>query len=151
MRRPFYVLPAPVLFVAVLGMAGLLNTLWPWPLPFDLSLAFLGWTVMDIGAVILLWTAWLMIHRKTTLSPFGRPQRLIQEGPFKWSRNPIYVGLLLVYAGVALLWAQFWCWLLLPVLVVLLQVGIIRHEERLLAQHFGDSYHEYCQRVRRWI
>lgn len=151
MQRPFYVLPAPVVFGAVLGLAQLLGMLWPLELPLDLGWAFAGWTLIDIGAVLLLWTAWLMIYRKTTLSPFGKPQRLLREGPFRFSRNPIYIGMLLLYLGVAMLWSNLWCFLLLPVLLVLLQVGVIRHEEKLLLRHFGEDYRQYCLKVRRWL
>lgn len=92
-----------------------------------------------------------MFWRKTTLSPYGKPQRLLQEGPFRFSRNPIYLAFLVIYIGIALLWAQLWAWILLPLAVLLLNFGVIRHEEKLLLQHFGDEYVHYCKKVRRWF
>ena len=151
MQRPYFVLPAPIVFIAIAGIAGLLNHLWPLLLPSADGLIYAGWGLLDTGMVVLLWTVWLMLWRKSTLSPYGKPQRLLCEGPFRVSRNPIYIGMLLVYLGVSLLWGNLWCFLLLPVLVVMLQVGIIRHEERLLLEHFGEDYRQYCQKVRRWL
>lgn len=99
----------------------------------------------------MLWTVWLMLWRKTTLSPYGKPQQLLTCGPFRVSRNPVYIGMLLIYLGVSLLWGDVWWLLLLPVLLMMLQVGIIRHEEQLLRLHFGTDYDDYCRKVRRWL
>lgn len=151
MQRPYFVVPAPVLFIAVAGVAALLDRVWPWTLQGSSGLFFLGWGLLDIGAVILLWTIWLMLWRKTTMSPYGKPQQLLSEGPFRVSRNPLYIGMLVAYLGAGLLWGNLWCLILLPLLVALLQVGIIRHEEQLLCKHFGDDYTQYCRKVRRWL
>jgi len=151
MQKPFFLLPAPLSFALVVGVAWLLNSLWPWPLASDLWSFYAGCGLIDIGAVFLLWSAWLMFWRKTTLSPYGKPQLLLREGPFRFSRNPIYLALLLIYMGIALLWAQLWAWLLVPVVILLLNFGVIRYEEALLQKHFGDEYVDYCKKVRRWI
>ncbi len=51
----------------------------------------------------------------------------------------------------ALLWGSLWPWLLLPALIVVMQRGVIGHEERLLGELFGEEYRDYCRRVRRWL
>ena len=53
--------------------------------------------------------------------------------------------------GAALLFADVWVWLFLPVVLVAVSFGVIRHEERLLMQHFGDDYRNYMNKVRRWL
>lgn len=151
MKKPLFLLPAPLTFGLVAAVAGLLNWLIPLPLPSSMWSVFIGWGLLDIGAVLLLWTAWLMFWRKTTLSPYGKPRRLLQQGPFRLSRNPIYLAMLIMYMGVALLWAQLWAWLLIPAALLLLNFGVIRYEEKLLVQHFGQEYAQYCKKVRRWL
>ncbi len=63
----------------------------------------------------MLWAGLLMLWRKTTVNPYGEPARLLEEGPFRFSRNPIYLADSLIYCGIALLWGSLWPWLLLPV------------------------------------
>ena len=151
MQRPYFVVPAPVLFVAIGGIAALLGHLWPMPLPAEIGWWYGGWFLVDVGMVLLLWTAWLMLWRKTTLNPYGKPQQLLCEGPFRVSRNPLYVALLVIYLGVGLLTANLWWLMLFPLLVLLLQFGIVRHEEVLLQKRFGADYSRYCKKVRRWL
>ncbi|MCZ4238087.1 isoprenylcysteine carboxylmethyltransferase family protein, partial [Staphylococcus equorum] len=79
------------------------------------------------------------------------PRKLLVDGPFRVSRNPIYLADSLLYGGVALLWGSLWPWLLLPALVLVMQRGVIVHEERLLDQLFGEDYRAYRSRVRRWL
>lgn len=151
MQRSYFVVPAPILFVVVAGAATLLGRLWPLAMPDSEGLFYGGWALIDAGTVFLLWTAWLMFWRKTTLNPYGKPQRLLSEGPFRVSRNPLYIGMLIMYVGGGLLWGNVWFFLLMPLLVAWLQFGIIRHEEQLLRKHFGEDYIEYCRKVRRWL
>lgn len=151
MQRPYFVVPAPVLFVAAGGVAALLGRLWPLPMPQMGGLWYGGWFLVDAGMVLLLWTVWLMLWRKTTLSPYGKPQQLLCEGPFRLSRNPLYIAMLITYLGVGLLCSNAWWLVLFPLLVLLLQFGIVRHEEVLLRKHFGEDYVRYCHKVRRWL
>lgn len=151
MRKPYFILPAPVVYAAFLLLAWVLGTLWPMPLASNTWILFFGWTAIDAGMLLMLWTAWLMLWRKTTLNPYGKPQQLVTEGPFRVTRNPIYVADTLLYIGVALLFADIWAWLFLPVVLFAVSVGVIRHEERLMMQHFGDDYHQYMSKVRRWL
>ena len=76
---------------------------------------------------------------------------LIEEGPFRFSRNPFYVGLLALYLGLSLLAPTFWGLVLFPASVLLILWGAIRPEERYLHDRFGATYDEYASRVRRWL
>jgi protein-S-isoprenylcysteine O-methyltransferase Ste14 len=76
---------------------------------------------------------------------------MIEEGPYRLSRNPLYVGLLALYLGVALLAPTFWGLVLFPAAVLLVLWGAIRPEERFLHKRFGASYDDYTRRVRRWL
>jgi len=82
----------------------------------------------------------------------GQPTHaMIEEGPYRLSRNPLYVGLLALYLGLALLAPTFWGLVLFPAAVLLVHWGAIRPEERFLHQRFGAPYDDYTRRVRRWL
>jgi protein-S-isoprenylcysteine O-methyltransferase Ste14 len=113
---------------------------WRVPLGWALVLFFVGWNG---------WSLWLFGRHRTGLLP-GRPtEALIEDGPY--SRNPLYVGILALYLGLALLAPTFWGLVLFPVAVLLLLWGAIRPEERYLHERFGPPYDHYSSRVRRWL
>lgn len=144
-------LPPPLIYLLFLAAAWALDGLLPLGLPQTLWTHYLGWGLIDAGVVLMLWAGLLMLWRRTTVNPYGTPAKLLEEGPFRVSRNPIYLADSLIYVGIALLWGTLWPWLLLPLLILTMQRGVIVHEERLLNQLFGDAYRDYCRRVRRWL
>lgn len=144
-------LPPPAIYLLFLALAWLLHRLWHLALPRNLWTHYFGWGLIDAGVLLMLWAGLLMLWRKTTVNPYGKPARLLEEGPFRFSRNPIYLADSLIYCGIALLWGSLWPWLLLPLVIYVMQRAVIRHEERLLVQLFGAAYRSYCARVRRWL
>jgi protein-S-isoprenylcysteine O-methyltransferase Ste14 len=121
--------------------------------PFDLG----GWRVPLGWALVLFFVAWngwsllLFGRHDTGLLPGQPTDALIEEGPYRFSRNPLYVGLLALYLGLALLAPTFWGLALFPVAVLLILWGAIRPEERFLRERFGAPYDDYTRRVRRWL
>jgi len=93
----------------------------------------------------------MMLARNTALAPHRSTTTLISEGPFSLTRNPLYLSVLLLYAGITVLANEVWMLCLLPVMFVALDRGAVIHEEEYLERKFGDSYLEYKRRVRRWI
>jgi protein-S-isoprenylcysteine O-methyltransferase Ste14 len=116
-----------------------------------------GWRVTVGGGLLLLfagwngWALWLFARHGTGLLPGQPTQAMIEEGPFRLSRNPLYVGLLALYLGLALLAPTFWGLVLFPAAVLLVLWGAIRPEERFLHERFGAPYDDYARRVRRWL
>ncbi|MHB0807403.1 methyltransferase family protein [Stutzerimonas nitrititolerans] len=108
-------LPPPAIYLLFLALAWLLHWLWHLALPRNLWTHYFGWGLIDAGVLLMLWAGLLMLWRKTTVNPYGKPARLLEEGPFRFSRNPIYLADSLIYCGIALLWGSLWPWLLLPV------------------------------------
>jgi protein-S-isoprenylcysteine O-methyltransferase Ste14 len=106
-----------------------------------------------IGGVLLaLFCVGMFLVIRTTLIPFGRASNLITCGPYRFTRNPMYLSLTLVYLGVVGMLAQPWpllFWLPLPVWI--LNAIVIPFEEARLREVFGDEFREYCANVRRWI
>jgi protein-S-isoprenylcysteine O-methyltransferase Ste14 len=92
-----------------------------------------------------------MRRAQTSLNPSEPVKALVIEGPFKVTRNPIYVGFTLIYIGIALLVNTLWPLLLLPVVQNVMRQGVIEREERYLERKFGQEYLAYKERVPRWI
>jgi len=144
------VLPPGYFFLAIMFMAafhllipGRRIIAFPWNLPGLLPL--LSGIALDIIADRR------FKRDSTTVKPHEESAVLVVDGPFRLSRNPMYLGMVLILAGVAGLMGSLTPWLVVPAFAVLLDVIFIRAEERMLEEGFGDAYREYRKRVRRWI
>jgi protein-S-isoprenylcysteine O-methyltransferase Ste14 len=149
-------LKVPVPWVFILGyLAGL-------PLQFWLShgalspradwvSARLGAVLFALGAVIAGWGLTLFHGARTTTVPGQTSRLLMTRGPYRLTRNPMYVGLTLAYLGEAGLLRQIWPLAVLPLVLAYLQWMVIPLEEAKLREAFGEQYEAYRERVRRWI
>ena len=88
---------------------------------------------------------------KTTIKPFEKSTALVTKGVFNYTRNPFYLGMILIIFGIALLHGSITPFIIVPAFAILIERVFIVHEERILIETFGDQYNEYCDRVRRWI
>ena len=120
--------------------------------------ALAGDSTRVVGIVLvvafLLWNGWalsVMAANRTSILPGGATTAVLHKGPFRLSRNPLYVGLIALDAGLALVIGSFWAVLLVPVGIGALLWGAIWPEERYLTGKFGDGYTAYRARVRRWL
>lgn len=116
---------------------------WPWK---SLGVAFLV-----AGAMLNLNADKAFKVNNTTVKPFQESARLITKGVFGVTRNPMYLGMALILAGIATMAGTVTPFLVIPVFVVLMDWVFIRAEEGMLAQRFGDQWLDYKQRVRKWI
>lgn len=146
--------PPPLLFILGFMIGTLLNRVWPLSLvaPERLTIRLIpGWFFVGIG-LLLLAAAMLTFQRlRTAIYPNQPATSIVTRGPYRFSRNPMYVALTLAYFGFVLLTNALWPLLLLPVVLVVLRAVVIRREEHYLATAFGAEYEEYCKRVRRWF
>jgi len=146
------VLAPPPLIYAVALVAGLLANR-PRPTPF-LSRALskvLGWPLVVGGLVLGLWGFREMRRAGTNVDPYHPTTAIVAGGPYAFTRNPLYVGMALIYAGISARANALPAALLLPVVLHLVDRGVIKREERYLEGKFGDEYLQYKGRVRRWI
>jgi protein-S-isoprenylcysteine O-methyltransferase Ste14 len=148
--------PPPVAYLGPLILGLLLNRKIPAPfLPRGLA-RILGLPLIG-GGVLLGGLTYRTMRRADTPiigEPFipGKPTAtLITDGPFRYSRNPGYLGAAMVYAGIASLANALWAVLLLPVTLLTMRRTAIEREERYLERKFGEEYLRYKARVRRWI
>ena len=114
-------------------------------------IAYLGAAPVALGVLIVLISAGLFRFRKTTINPFGEPAVMVQDGFYRFSRNPMYLGMLLVLAGIGLWLGNVLALLLAPAFVVIMTRWYIVREEQVLEDRFGEVYRAYRSRVRRWI
>jgi protein-S-isoprenylcysteine O-methyltransferase Ste14 len=111
----------------------------------------LGLPLVGGGMVLTTWFIRTMHGADTTLDVDKSVSSLVQDGPFRYSRNPGYLSLAMIYAGISILRNALWAILFLPLLLLLTQRELIEHEERYLERTFGEEYLAYKRRVRRWV
>ena len=104
-----------------------------------------------LGAVLLFAAAARFIRAGTNIPTHRPTTALVTEGLYRFSRNPIYLGLTLIYLSLALGFSSLASLALLPIVLRVMQVGVIQREERYLERKFGESYLAYKSRVRRWL
>ncbi|WP_185968497.1 isoprenylcysteine carboxylmethyltransferase family protein [Paracoccus sp. M683] len=114
-------------------------------------LASVGWLIALAALVIMIW-AMVHFHRsKTSPNPFGQPSALITDGPFRWSRNPIYLADAALLTGLCLAFRALPALVLIPVFVAIINRRFIAPEEARLATAFPAGFAAYANRVRRWL
>jgi protein-S-isoprenylcysteine O-methyltransferase Ste14 len=104
-----------------------------------------------VGVLLAASSLGLFRAARTTTIPYKTASKLVTWGPYRFSRNPMYVSLTLTYLGVAGIQAQIWPLLLLPLTVAYLHRTVIPLEEARLRDVFGEAYMRYCASVRRWV
>lgn len=103
------------------------------------------------GVGLIFWCLTLFVRRRTPIKPFTESTALIREGPYRVSRNPIYLGLALVLCASAAGLGSTTPWLPVAGFVALIQQRFVRREEDLLRARFGAEYEAFCGQVRRWL
>ncbi|MDP1680190.1 MAG: isoprenylcysteine carboxylmethyltransferase family protein [Burkholderiales bacterium] len=147
--RPATVLPPPLIYAAcLLGAWWMEGRL---PLGFGPAGRELGWIVIALGLAGMAWALAAIWGNHTTVNPYKAANNLVTSGPFRFSRNPIYVSDWLVYVGVMLLMQTLWPLLFAPLIWGLMRYAVIAHEEAHLEAKFGAEYRAYKARVRRWV
>jgi protein-S-isoprenylcysteine O-methyltransferase Ste14 len=143
--------PPPLIFLAGLGIGFGLEAFLPSP-------SFPGWLSWSLGtalvcAGVVLAASFIKAFRRagTPVNPGEPAKALITTGPYRLTRNPGYLGMALAYAGIAVLSGALWVLALLVPVLLLIDRGVIRREERHLERRFGAEYLRYTGRTRRWI
>jgi protein-S-isoprenylcysteine O-methyltransferase Ste14 len=147
---PGVIAPPPVIFGAGLGFGFLFHSWIPFNLlppglrrPLAIALGILG--ISCLVALIQFWRA------GTSPEPWRPATRLVTGGIYRISRNPMYVGMTLLYLAASCWWNSAWPVVLLPAVIMVMHLGVIRREEAYLRGKFGQAYADYANRVRRWF
>jgi len=148
---PGVIAPPPLIYLAGLVIGLGLGYFLPTPfLPRSLAYG-LGVVLIVIAVGIRLWGGQVMGCAGTSIKPTVPTTALVTTGPFRFSRNPLYISVTLLYLGIAIAAQSVWALVLLLVVLAVMQRGVIDREERYLERRFGADYIRYKERVRRWI
>lgn len=149
--RPAVIAHPPVLFGGALLTGAALDWLIPLPMLVPAAGRAPGIALIVVGLALAGWCVRLFRRAGTSLPTHRAATALVTDGPYRLSRNPIYVALTTLSIGVALWSNSAWMLGLLIPTFVLLNIGVIGPEERYLEAKFGDAYRGYRARVRRWL
>jgi protein-S-isoprenylcysteine O-methyltransferase Ste14 len=144
----------PFLYLACLVLGFVLDRLLPLPLMYP-EVISIGWTAggaLSLIGVAIMAAGIRNFSRAATPVPSNQPVRaLVTTGIHGWSRNPIYVGMFLLYAGIGIAARSPWVLIFALPLFIILRYGVVAREETYLERRFGDAYRDYKARVRRWL
>jgi protein-S-isoprenylcysteine O-methyltransferase Ste14 len=110
-----------------------------------------GGLLVAAGLVLFFWGLATFARQRTGIMLQQAATQIVAAGPYRWSRNPMYVAFTMVYVGLAVVCALVWPLLVLPVVLLVLSALVVAREERYMRATFGAGYADYCERVRRWL
>ncbi len=141
----------PVYFLIAILLMLFLSYFMPVSLLIYMPLRVFGVILAIAGIVLNIFSAREFIAAGTPIKPFEQSIRLVQTGPFRFSRNPMYLGMIITLVGTWIALGSFSPVLVIPVFFIILQEGFIRQEEKIMLETFGDEYRDYCATVNRWF
>jgi len=148
---PSLLAPPPLLYLGTLAIGLLLHWWHPLALFPRYGTAFLlGGCLLLLSAAFARWAFVSMKQVGTSANPYTPATSLTTDGPFRYSRNPIYLAMTGLYLGIGLLFNALAPMLLLLPLLAAMNWGVVRREENYLTARFGIAYRDYCRQVRRW-
>jgi protein-S-isoprenylcysteine O-methyltransferase Ste14 len=143
-------IPTPVWLLGLIGAALLID--WPLQLPAIVQHRPLGVGLIVVGIVFAIWTQLVFRKHKAEIYPWSEKHTaLVTSGPFRFTRNPMYLSLVVIGIGAALLAGTWLMWLVPVVVFALDNFVIIPFEERSMERTFGEAFRAYRARARRWI
>jgi len=151
--RPSAIPWPPLLFAAALAAGVLLGRLTPlpWPGLDDLAARIIGYGLGATGVALMAWGFLTLYRANTTVLPHRRVERLVTHGAFRFRRNPIYMGEVLLLLGLAQATGNIWMAIMAPLFALGVFALAILPEERHLEARFGDAYVDYKAGTRRWF
>jgi protein-S-isoprenylcysteine O-methyltransferase Ste14 len=127
---------------------------WLYPLPFvpaDRPDAWVGAGVFALGLALVVWAIATLRAAGTPVQGYKPTAAIVDGGPYRFSRNPIYGGMFVGLTGLAVAFDTLWLLVALVVFVAIIRLGVVAREEAYLDRKFGDAYRAYKARVRRWL
>jgi len=146
---PGVVAPPPLIYLGGLVVGLVLDRIWP--APFMTARPVAGTALVLLGVALMALGIREFKRAGTDYKPYRPATRVITSGPFRFTRNPLYLSLTVVYAGIALGLASLWALALLVPVLVVIRYGVVAREERYLERKFGGDYLRYKESVRRWL
>jgi protein-S-isoprenylcysteine O-methyltransferase Ste14 len=148
--KPPMILPPHYLVASLAVMAGLRFWL-DGAAVLSHTTAMFGLLPLLVGLALAARGAFQFKTAGTNITPLSESSALVTAGVFGYTRNPMYLGMLLLLTGTALLLNRAWPWLVIPAFGLIIRIAFIAREESLMQATFGDTYSDYCKQVRRWL
>ena len=141
----------PVLLVIHIAVAYLLGRFIVLPIAVSQLFSNIGWGLAGFGFLLGMLAFYSFTRARTTLNPHGSVKTVVSSGIYRFTRNPIYLGMVFMLIGFPLIFGNVWGIPLAPVFIFLIDKLVIEHEEAYLENKFGEGYTGYKSRVRRWL
>ena len=149
--KPGVIILPPLLYGIAAVLTLLLNWAWPLNILPHTAAIWSGVLLLLFSGALALWGKRAMKQAGTNINPLQPATCLVITGPFRFSRNPLYLSLTLLFAGLSLILNSLWGLIALAPVLAILHFGVILREERYLEAKFGESYRQYRTQVRRWL
>ena len=149
--RPGVLILPPLLYLATIVVGLLLHWMVPLVMPLPTIVRWAGGVLIAVSFALAISARQVFARAGTNVNPMEPTTALVRSGPFRWTRNPMYVSMNGALVGIALATRIGWFLILLPVTFAILHWGVVLREERYLTRKFGSEYHEYRAAVRRYL
>jgi protein-S-isoprenylcysteine O-methyltransferase Ste14 len=149
--NPGVIAPPPLIYLVALVVGILAQLVVPFHLFVPTAVRWIGAALIPVAFALAMFARTSFVRAGTSPNPYKPVVALVTHGPFKFSRNPMYVAFALLYLGIILVMRNGWLLVLLPVTMVLMHLGVILREEQYLGRKFGEEYRMYRGRVRRYF
>jgi len=144
-------LPPPLVYLVGLVLGVPMGWILPLPFPTGPIGPVIAVSLMAVGILLLATAARTFSRSGTALDPRHPTSKIVQSGPYAFSRNPIYLAFAFVYLGLALVLSSVWAMVFLLPVLIFIDRNQIPREEAYLERKFGEDYRSYKSRVRRWL
>ena len=141
----------PVIAMLFIVLAYSLGQFAPLPFAVPMILRYIGLLLAFVGLLLGIGAVLEFRKARTTLDPHGSVKQVVTSGIYRFTRNPIHLGFLLLLIGVPLNSGFYWGIVLAPFFILAMNRLVIEHEEAYLEKKFGKAYTSYTSRVRRWL
>lgn len=149
--KPATLVPPPLVYFSGLAAGWAIDRYVPIRFDAGSGSHLFGLILIAGGLALTIWSAYTIWRHHTTVNPYKAVAHLVSSGPYAYTRNPIYLGDWLIYAGITLLLGTWWTLAFAPVVWWVMRYHVIAHEEAHLEAKFGEAFLEYKSTTRRWI
>jgi protein-S-isoprenylcysteine O-methyltransferase Ste14 len=149
--NPGVIMLPPLLYGIAFAVVLALRWYLPMPIFDNADALWLGIALIVLAVGIALWGRSVLLAAGTNVNPSLPTTAIVTSGPFRFSRNPLYMALTLLYIGLTLAFNTWWGIVVLVPLLIIMHRGVVLREERYLEQKFGETYRQYCSKVGRYL
>ena len=149
--NPGVAAPPPLIYLGAFLIVLVCRSVWPMPIDAGSRGLWPGLLMIALGAGIAIWGRRTMAAAGTNVNPSRPAKAIVSSGPFRFSRNPLYLSLTTIYLGLTLAVNTWWGVVVLIPLLFVMHRGVVLREERYLEQKFGEPYRQYRSSVRRYL